>query len=334
MAKAIHTPRVNNNDDVVKLSHLYVEQGAKIRAGDPLAEVETDKATFTVESEADGYVLAVNGALGETIAVGSVLVWLGDTADERVEDGPARTAGSRAGGALNGSTLKARLRVKQAEEARRAAPVTLPGREEALSPEQRGMLRTVSWQREHAAPGYLEIEYDPAPWQQFADEFKAAHGLWFDPAVSLMAWRLARIAGEQPRINATVAGTSAHLYEDVNLGFTIQADATLYLAVVKGAQQMDALGFVRALGALQLGAMRHSLSAEQTSDATVTFSSMARWGVTRHVPVLPPNTAMIAAHTAAAGGRAQLGATYDHRLLTGFDVVKALQALAKPPSRS
>src|SRR4051794_7414530 len=85
MPTAIRTPRVNNNDDVVKLSHLYVERGSKIRSGDPLAEVETEKATFTVESEHDGYVLEVKGGLGEMLAVGSVLVWLGDAPDEQVE---------------------------------------------------------------------------------------------------------------------------------------------------------------------------------------------------------------------------------------------------------
>src|SRR3954453_18752731 len=85
MATAVRTPRVNNNDDVVKLSHIYVDRGAKIHSGDPLADVETEKATFTVESEHDGYVLAVNGGLGEMLSVGSVLVWLGDAPDEAVE---------------------------------------------------------------------------------------------------------------------------------------------------------------------------------------------------------------------------------------------------------
>jgi pyruvate/2-oxoglutarate dehydrogenase complex dihydrolipoamide acyltransferase (E2) component len=191
------------------------------------------------------------------------------------------------------------------------------------------MLRTVSWQREHATPGYVEIDYDPAPWQQHASEFQKARGLWFDPALSLMSWRLAQLAAEHPRINATVAGDSAHLYDDVNLGFTVQANSTLYLVVVKGAQRMGPEDFVRELGALQLAAMRGTLGAEQTSGATVSFSSMARWNVTRHMPVLPPHTSLIVAHTAAS-----LGATYDHRLLTGYDAVQVLQALAKPPGQS
>jgi pyruvate/2-oxoglutarate dehydrogenase complex dihydrolipoamide acyltransferase (E2) component len=340
---------VNNNDDVVKLSHLYVERGTKIRTGDPVAEVETDKATFTVESERDGYVLAVNGGLGEMVAVGSVLVWMGDTPEEALEDAarPARVEAVE----HREPTLKALLLLKHygleasevpaaggqltAEDVRKyaagrrteASGPEMPGRAEALTPEQRGMLRTVSWQREHAVPGYLEIEYDPAAWQQAAAELKAANGLWFDPMLSMMAWRLAQVAAEQPRVNATVVGASAYLYEDVNLGFTVQADASLYLVVVKGAQRLDALGFVRELGALQLAAMRHTLSAEQTTGATVSFSSMARWNVTRHVPVLPPHTSLIVAHT-AAGGVARLGATYDHRLLTGVEAARVLQRVA------
>jgi pyruvate dehydrogenase E2 component (dihydrolipoamide acetyltransferase) len=192
----------------------------------------------------------------------------------------------------------------------------------------------VAWQRENATPGYVEIDYDPAAWQQYAADFQKARGLWFDPALSLMSWRLAQLAVEHPRINATVAGGAAHLYDDVNLGFTVQAKATLYLVAVKGAQRMAADEFVRELGALQLAAMRETLTGEQTSGATVSFSSMARWNVTRHLPVLPPYTSLIVAHTAAGNGGAHLGATYDHRLLTGYDAVRVLQALAKPPAQS
>jgi pyruvate/2-oxoglutarate dehydrogenase complex dihydrolipoamide acyltransferase (E2) component len=366
MPKPVHTPRVNNNDDEVKLSHLYVDRGTKVRSGDPVAEVETEKATFTVEAEHEGYVLAVNGGLGEMLAVGSVLVWLGETPDEKVESAPAPRAAAN-GTERKEPTLKALLLLKHygldaaevpaggaqltAEDVRRfaagRAPATAkaarpaeasplnacPTREEPLTPEQRGMMRTVSWQREHAVPGYIEIEYDPAPWAQYAAEFKAAHGLWFDPMLSLLGWRLAQLAAEYPRINATVGGTAARLYEGVNLGFTVQADSTLYLVVVKSAGRMDAQSFVRELATLQLGAMRHALTPEQTSDATLSFSSMARWNVTRHMPVLPPETSLIVAHTATTNGAAHLGATYDHRLLTGYDVVRALQALARPPAQ-
>jgi pyruvate dehydrogenase E2 component (dihydrolipoamide acetyltransferase) len=82
MPTPLYTPRVNNNDDTVRLVHLFVEPGTAIRKGDPVADVETDKATFTVEAEEDGFLLRYDAAKGDTIAVGSVLAWTGRSADE------------------------------------------------------------------------------------------------------------------------------------------------------------------------------------------------------------------------------------------------------------
>jgi pyruvate/2-oxoglutarate dehydrogenase complex dihydrolipoamide acyltransferase (E2) component len=361
MPQPIRTPRVNNNDDVVKLSHIFVDIGARIRPGDPILDVETDKATFTVESEAEGYLLAVNAQLGEMVSVGSVIAWLGATPDEKVET--ASAAGATNGNGHQEPTLKALLLLKQyglradqvphtglqltADDVRRfassspprtaaaAAPAeaplpTAPGTAVTLSGEERGMLRTVRWQHEQASPAYLDIAYDPEPWRAYASAFQQEHGLWFDPQLSLLSWRLAQLARENPRINATIAGADAWHYDSVNLGFTMQAGKNLFLVVVKGAGEMDEKTFVRELGELQMSAMRHSLTPDQTSDATVSLSSMARWNVTRHIPILPPQTAFIVAHTAPQNGVACLGATYDHRLLTGYDVVRVLEALATP----
>ena len=57
MPTAIPTPRVNNNDDFVRFSRTYVEPGALVRKGDVIADIETDKASVTIEAEAEGYLL-------------------------------------------------------------------------------------------------------------------------------------------------------------------------------------------------------------------------------------------------------------------------------------
>ena len=106
----------------------------------------------------------------------------------------------------------------------------------------------------------------------------------------------------------------------------------LYLAVVQRADDLDEWALVGALGELQRHAMAHKLSPEEARGATVSFSSMSRWKVRRHVPVLPPWTSLIVAHTAPSrDGTAVLGATYDHRVLTGADVAGALETLSQPP---
>jgi pyruvate/2-oxoglutarate dehydrogenase complex dihydrolipoamide acyltransferase (E2) component len=96
---------------------------------------------------------------------------------------------------------------------------------------------------------------------------------------------------------------------------------------------MSAARFIDALGEVQRHAVAHKLGPSESSGATLSFSSMARWEVARHIPILPPYTGLIVAHAAQrAAGHAVLGASYDHRLLTGFDVVSVLRALAQPPA--
>ena len=84
MPTPLYTPRVNNNDDTVRLIRVMVKRGDAIRAGDIVAEVETDKANFTVEAERGGFVLEVAQPVNEMIDVGSVLLWVGDALDEQV----------------------------------------------------------------------------------------------------------------------------------------------------------------------------------------------------------------------------------------------------------
>ena len=86
MPTALRTPRINNNDDTVRLTSILVETGAAVHKGQSLAEIETDKATFDVEAEQDGHVLAILHQPGETVDVGSVLFWLGATPDEVVPE--------------------------------------------------------------------------------------------------------------------------------------------------------------------------------------------------------------------------------------------------------
>jgi pyruvate/2-oxoglutarate dehydrogenase complex dihydrolipoamide acyltransferase (E2) component len=365
MATPIHTPRINNNDDSVQVVALHVRPGDRVRRGDVVAEVETDKSVCEVTAEHDGFVLEIRHAVDDRAEVGSVLMWLGERADEpipeqaepplAVSQAPcgAPTAGARVLlrryglGAAEVPAAGERLTTADVEafamrsglvaqgaggRARRAAGPDEPGTPLRLSAEEEAMLATVSWHRDHAAAAYLEIEYDPAPWDALAKAYAGAHRLMVSPLLPLMAYRLVRVVAEHPRANSTVVGERRHQYERVNLGFTVQAGTSLYLTVVRDAAAMTAQHFVRTLGEVQRNAMAHRLPPDQTRGATVAFTSMSRWNVTRHLPILPPHTSLIVAHAAtAAHGRAVLGASYDHRVLSGFDVVSLLREVAKPP---
>lgn len=368
MAQPVRAPCVNINDDKVRVVSLRVADGDRVREGDVLAEVETVKTTVEVTAERDGYVLKISCEVGQDVAVGGVMLWLGDAPDEVLPESPQSAELPRvANGArptakalellgkvgLDPSTIPVRgerLTVADVEahlgrhrpSLLGAAPAPrlqveealpeVPGEFRALSGEELGMATTVAWHRDQAAATYLELEYDPAPWDTCAAAYASEHRLMLSPLLPLMAFRLVEIVRAAPRINATLINGRRYEYRPINLGFTVQVGEALYLPVVRDAGALDAAGFIRALGEVQRHAMQKKLRPEESCGATVAFSSMARWNVSRHVPILPPHTSLIVAHAAPRGsGRAVLGATYDHRILSGFDVARVLQQLAQPP---
>ena len=362
MATPLRTPRVNNNDDSVRLVKVVVKAGDRVDTGQLIAEVETDKANFTVESDRDGFILAITRAPGDIVDVGSVLLWLGASKDEPVpaDNGPVAAAPGivrmpseptlkaarllaqhglsksdvpGSGGPLTVADVEAFL--AQRGEPAAVTPSALPpgvapGTATPLTPEQRGMLRTVLWQKQEAVPGYVELTFDASAWDRAAADFQKREKLLMSPLLALMAHRLARAAASDRRLNSTIVGDALHVYSAVNVGFTIQSEATLYLGVVHDAAGLGRLEFVERLGLLQRRALAGGLRAADVTGATVSFSSMARWNVTRHMPVLPPHTSLIIAHAGSRDGAGTLGATYDHRVLTGYDALRAIQAVASP----
>jgi pyruvate/2-oxoglutarate dehydrogenase complex dihydrolipoamide acyltransferase (E2) component len=147
----------------------------------------------------------------------------------------------------------------------------------------------------------------------------------------LLAHRLVELARSSDKLNATIVDGARYRFRHVALGFTVQAREILYLVVVREAETMDAVRFVARLGELQRRALSRQLRPEESQGATIGFSSMARWNVSRHMPILPPHTAVMVAHAATRrGGTAVLGATYDHRVLTGFEVCRLLNQMTAP----
>jgi pyruvate dehydrogenase E2 component (dihydrolipoamide acetyltransferase) len=361
----LRVPRINNNDDFVKVIRLIAREGDHIKRGDVLAEIETDKSVANVEAERDAFLLKTLCVEDEQVAVGSVMMWLGDSATEPVPEstaagaGPTRrnaaepTAKARellgkyhlsleevpaSGDRLSAADVEAYWACRGSQAGAEFSPAkiqeSLPlvaGDLRPLTVEERGMVHTVTWYRDQAAATYLEIEYDPKPWEDYAAAYAAEHRLMMSPFLPLLAYRLVELVRRTPKTNATLVNGAIYQYRQVNLGFTVQVGETLYLTVVQHADDLEEAGFISKLGELQRRAMSRSLGPEESQGATVTLTSMSRWNVSRHVPIMPPYTSMIVAHSAPRhSGMSVLGATYDHRVLSGFDVVRLLQLMSHP----
>jgi pyruvate dehydrogenase E2 component (dihydrolipoamide acetyltransferase) len=79
------------SDELVLLAWLRTA-GEQVAEGEPLLEVETDKATLEVEAAVSGTLLAVVCEAGRTVTAGTVVGWIGEPGEQIPEVEPLRKA--------------------------------------------------------------------------------------------------------------------------------------------------------------------------------------------------------------------------------------------------
>ncbi|MBZ9715965.1 dihydrolipoyllysine-residue acetyltransferase [Deinococcus multiflagellatus] len=77
MATELKLPDVGDNIEQGTVVTVLVNPGDTIQAGQPIIEIETDKAVVEVPAESGGTVEAVNVKVGDTVKVGGVIATLG-----------------------------------------------------------------------------------------------------------------------------------------------------------------------------------------------------------------------------------------------------------------
>lgn len=78
------------NLDEATISRWLVSEGDEVVAGDGIAEIITDKATFEYEAETSGTVKAIYAPPRSTVPVGYVIAFIGDADEEPPGDIEAR----------------------------------------------------------------------------------------------------------------------------------------------------------------------------------------------------------------------------------------------------
>ncbi|MCR4268686.1 biotin/lipoyl-containing protein, partial [Nitratireductor sp. ZSWI3] len=81
-------PKVDMDMSTGRISSWHVEEGAIVRKGDLLFEIETDKAAMEIDSPASGIIRNITGREGIDIPVGEAVAWIYEEG-EAVADTPA-----------------------------------------------------------------------------------------------------------------------------------------------------------------------------------------------------------------------------------------------------
>ncbi|WP_439557602.1 pyruvate dehydrogenase complex dihydrolipoamide acetyltransferase [Dyadobacter sp.] len=127
MAEVIRMPKMSDTMEEGVIAEWHKKVGDKIKSGDILAEVETDKATMEMESYYDGTLLYIGVNKGDSVPVDGVMAVVGNDG----EDYKSLLEGGSNGASSNGSAAP-KEESKPAPEA--AAVETVTPEQEAKQP--------------------------------------------------------------------------------------------------------------------------------------------------------------------------------------------------------
>jgi pyruvate dehydrogenase E2 component (dihydrolipoamide acetyltransferase) len=86
MATDVTMPRLSDSMEEGTILKWIVEEGGEVKRGEPLCEIETDKANMTYEADTDGTLIEIVVPEGETVALGEVIARVGETGEEKQAD--------------------------------------------------------------------------------------------------------------------------------------------------------------------------------------------------------------------------------------------------------
>ncbi|SMX23819.1 biotin/lipoyl-containing protein [Boseongicola aestuarii] len=89
MPSEVKMPQLGMNQDSAVIVAWLKASGDKVTRGEPIFEVETDKATMEVEATSDGYLAGIRAEEGADIPVGDIIAMIVETADEVAEHASA-----------------------------------------------------------------------------------------------------------------------------------------------------------------------------------------------------------------------------------------------------
>ncbi|WP_370019510.1 2-oxo acid dehydrogenase subunit E2 [Planotetraspora sp. GP83] len=377
----IRVPKLNNNDTSYVLIEWLVEDGQQIKAGDPVAVLETSKATEELVSEEDGFLWQAL-PLNADCPPGALIARL--TSDEArpgtsEEARPGSQAGARDGAAGDGASGAeplitapaqalidelgidlAEVRALGVSVVRRADIERLAaGRSEAstrpegsvegatpapgllyeLSRVQRAVARAVRTSHEIIPTAYTVVKTDVGAALELAGrltrEVRRPVGL-----PELVTHAVARMHEEFPLFYATLVDQeSARLAEAPHVGVTIDTGAGLYVPVIHDAGRRSIKEIASRLMEYRLAALTGDFREDDLAGANIAVTLHHDGDVTLAIPLIFPGHVCALAVTSPQavlqleGGQvvsrsvANIGLSYDHRLINGRDAGLFLRAL-------
>ncbi len=315
-------PKLTDRMAQGKVLRWLVREGAAVRRGDFVAEVQTDKAAMQVESTLDGRVRRFLVQLGQDVSVGAALIELEPLAGPEpapappaagVEPRPARSLPNPTGDITDDDELS----VLDQEDLLRTSE------------------QTRAWREIPQAVVNCRIEVDKtvAMVADYNRGFRQLDRKLYAERVVLAA--AVRALEKYPQMNARFDGQRVLKKKKINLGLVVDSGGSEIVAVLADVARMTApelLGNLRSLEAMAKSGM---LTAEQRSYETIVAQVLPYESIGRFwAPVIPPTVARLGVGGVRADKTQIITLAIDCRVTTvsaASDYLRAIRRLMSNP---
>ena len=96
MASDVTMPRLSDSMEEGTVLKWLVDEGAEVKRGEPLVEIETDKANMTYDADTDGVLVEIVAQEGDTLPIGEVIARIGDAGEAKSGGGDEEEGGDEA----------------------------------------------------------------------------------------------------------------------------------------------------------------------------------------------------------------------------------------------
>jgi pyruvate dehydrogenase E2 component (dihydrolipoamide acetyltransferase) len=134
MAFSVVMPALEMAQETGKLLAWRKQEGDRVTKGEPLLEIETDKAVVEVEAPADGILAGIKAASGADIPVGQIIAWIVAPGEEPPVESESLAPSARAG-------AHAKVEASPVAATQVGSPVQAPTSSAKISPKARRLAK-------------------------------------------------------------------------------------------------------------------------------------------------------------------------------------------------
>jgi pyruvate dehydrogenase E2 component (dihydrolipoamide acetyltransferase) len=360
----IPMPKLSDSMEQATVLAWLKRPGDAVRRGEPLVEVETDKATVVYEAEQDGVLGEIVVDEGSTADLGAVIARMtveGAGASEVTAASPngesTRAPSARARATPVARKLAGQLGVSLAElqgsgpggrivraDIRDAAGASTEGSADgrgdasvvAHTPTQRTIAERMTTSRRTVPDFTVEAEVDMAGVVRLREDLRFADAKSLPSFNDFVVRAVALALREQPALNAGYDNGASVRFSRVNVGIAVALEGALVVPTIYDADQRTVSQIAVESRRLADRARSRSLSPDELANGTFTVSNLGMFGVRRFNAVInEPQAAIIAVGEVADrpvvdGGELRVGTTMelalscDHRVVYGAEAATFL----------